>query len=390
MDNHQTTLAARLRAFPRPVWILFFGTFLNKFGTFVMPFLALYMTRQGFTIGQAGLAIGAFGVGNLLASGIGGHLADIFGRRNTIALSMFSGAAAMMLLSQVHGFYPILLATMFVGLTGELYRPASSALLADLVPAGERVTAYSAYRLAFNAGWAFGPATAGFLAGHSFIWLFAGDAATSALFGIVALFALPHGIRSRTKADADWSAALKIAFRDKRLLRILIASLAIALVFLQMGSTFSLAVTQSGFSDATYGALLSMNGVLIVLCELPLTTITQRFPARRVMALGYLLIGTGFALNAFAHTVPLFVVVMLIFTLGEMTAMPVASAYIADLAPAHVRGRYMGMLSFTWALALVIGPGSAMAVFERGPVILWLACAGLGLAAALIILSGKD
>jgi MFS family permease len=133
-----------------------------------------------------------------------------------------------------------------------------------------------------------------------------------------------------------------------------------------------------------------MNGVLVVLCELPLTTITQRFPARRVMALGYLLIGSGFALNAFAHTLPLFVLVMLIFTFGEMTTMPVASAYIADLAPPHVRGRYMGMLSFTWALALVIGPGSAMALFGHGPMILWLACAGLGLFAALIILSGKD
>ena len=52
------------------------------------------------------------------------------------------------------------------------------------------------------------------------------------------------------------------------------------------------------------GSVISLNGALIVLCELPLTTFTRRFPARKVMALGYALIGGGFALNYFAHSVP--------------------------------------------------------------------------------------
>ena len=87
---------AVLKTFPRPVWILFAGTFLNKFGTFVIPFLALYMTRLGFSTTQAGLAIGAYGVGLLAASTLGGHLADTIGRRKTIVLSMFSAAVAML------------------------------------------------------------------------------------------------------------------------------------------------------------------------------------------------------------------------------------------------------------------------------------------------------
>ncbi|MDB6112286.1 MAG: Major facilitator transporter, partial [Pedosphaera sp.] len=369
--------------------VLFFGTFLNKFGTFVIPFLVLYMTRQGYSTEQAGMAIGAFGIGNFVASGLGGHLADTFGRRNTIVLSMFSGAVAMLLLSQAHSFWAIILLTSLVGLTGELYRPASSALLADLVPMGQRVTAYSAYRLAFNAGWAFGPATAGFLAGHSFFWLFAGDAATSLLFGVVAWVALPQGVRA-TKSDTGWGPAIKVLARDGRFLRVLGASLAIALVFLQMISTFGLHVTHCGISAATYGALISFNGVLVVLCELPLTTITQRFPARRVMALGYLLIGAGFAFNAFAHSVFAFAVTMLIFTFGEMISVPVSSAYVADLAPAHLRGRYMGVMGFTWSLALVCGPGLGMMLLGYSPTVLWLTAGALGCLAALIILSGKD
>src|SRR5438067_11275717 len=87
-------------------------------------------------------------------------------------------------------------------------------------------------------------------------------------------------------------------------------------------------------SAATYGAIISLNGVLVVLCELPLTSVTRRFPPRRVMAAGYFTVTTGFALNGLAHTVPALVVCMVIFTFGEMMTMPVSSAYIADLAPA--------------------------------------------------------
>jgi MFS family permease len=393
MNEDQTGLLEKLRAFPRPVWVLFFGTFLNKFGTFVIPFLALYMTRQGFSTEQAGIAISAYGVGNFVASGLGGHLADMLGRRNTIVLSMFSGAVAMLLLSQAQSFYSILPITALVGLTGELYRPASSALLADLVPMGKRVTAYSAYRLAFNAGWAFGPATAGFLAGHSghsYSWLFAGDAATSVVFGVIAWVALPHGIRTACNDTNGWMATFRELAVDRRFLRVLGASLFIALVFLQMGSTFSLHVTGHGFSPATYGALISFNGVLVVLCELPLTTFTQRMPARRMMALGYVLIGVGFALNAFAQTVPAFVLVMFVFTLGEMVSMPVSSAYVADLAPPALRGRYMGIVGFTWSSALICGPSLGMTLFAHSPFVLWLSCGALGLLAALIIVSGRE
>ncbi|MEJ0088561.1 MAG: MFS transporter [Limisphaerales bacterium] len=93
------------------------------------------------------------------------------------------------------------------GLASEFYRPACSALLTDLVPPEQRVTAFAAYRMAFNAGWAFGPATAGFLATKGFFWLFVGDAATSVLFGLVALLALPKD-NHRPQSKNGWSEAL--------------------------------------------------------------------------------------------------------------------------------------------------------------------------------------
>lgn len=383
--NREPTLLSSLRALPPAAWILFFGMFLNKFGAFVVPFLALYLTRLGYSLTDAGLAIGAYGVGNFVASLLGGHLADTIGRRKTILLSLFSGAGAMLLLSQAHSLPVIIGLAALTGLASEFYRPACSALLTDLVPPEQRVTAFAAYRMSFNAGWAFGPATAGFLATKGFFWLFVGDAATSVLFGLVALLALPKD-HHRPKQQNGWSEAFGAIRQDRKFHQIILASFFVAFVFMQMASSFGVHVTNLGFSAATYGALISMNGALVVLCELPLTTITRRFPERRVLAAGYLLIGLGFALNAFAHTVPALAACVVIFTLGEMVAMPVASAYVSNLAPAHLRGRYLGVNGLTFALALIIAPGLGMKLLALNPMALWFGCGILGVIGALIIL----
>ena len=383
------TLRSSLSALPRATWFLFLGAFLNKFGGFVVPFLAIYLTSRGYSLADAALAISAYGVGNLLATLIGGFLADHLGRRSTIMLSMFTAAAAMMALSFARSLPAVIVLALFAGLTGELYRPASSALLADLVPTGgDRITAFSAYRLAFNAGWAFGPATAGLLAGHGFFWLFVGDAATSVLFGLVALIALPKG-RPPGGPASDWRTALRTLASDRDLHRVLLAAFAISLVFFQMTSTFGVAVTHLGFSPRIYGLVISSNGLLIVLFELPLTTVIRRFPALPMIAFGHGLVGIGFGLFAFAGTIPALFLCSIIFTLGEMCSMPVTSAYIADLAPAGMRGRYMGAYGLTWALGLVFGPALGMKLFAFHPAALWLAGLLLGAVAASVILSGR-
>jgi len=377
-------MLASLRQLPRPVWVLFVGVFLNKFGGFVIPFLSLYLTKRGFSISQSGLAMAAYGLGHFFACAIGGRLADSLGRRTCIAISMFSSAAAMVALSQAQSFPAIVAFTFLAGLCGELYRPASSALLADLVPHGQRVRAFAAYRMAFNAGWAFGPATAGFIVKYSFFWLFIGDAVTSALFGIVALVALPVGVKTAAR-EAGWGEAFAVMKHDRRFQSMLGSSLLIGIVFFQMVSTFGLHLTQIGFSASTYGLMISMNGAIVVLCELPLTLVSQRFKFERVMILGYILVGVGFAAAGFLSALPAIAVCMFVFTLGEMLTMPLAVAQVADLAPAHMRGRYMGAYGFTWASALTLGPVIGTSLFQLNPYALWLTCGGLAGLAAVVI-----
>ena len=185
-----------VRAMPPAAWVLCGGSFVNRFGSFVLIFLVIWLTEEGYSPAQAGAAVSSYGVGALVASLLGGYLADRIGRRNAIAVSMFSAAATMLALSQAETFPVVVALSMLAGLTSELYRPASAALLADLVPPERRLTAYALYRLAINFGFAAGAATAGLLAERSFLLLFLVEASSSAAFGIAALLFLPEGLRS--------------------------------------------------------------------------------------------------------------------------------------------------------------------------------------------------
>lgn len=382
------TLRQSLRALPRSVWVLFLGTFINRFGTFVVPFLALYLIDRGFTKMEAGLAVSTYGIGHLFASIIGGHLADTLGRRQTILLSMVASAVTMVAFSQA-ATYPVILTLAFLaGLATEVYRPASSALLTDLVAPEHRVTAFVGYRIAINAGFAFGPAVAGWLAAKSFYWLFIGDAVTSVIFGIITLVALPAGVSLSKTQPIGWRGALNTIRRDRRFLRVLAASFLAGLIFMQMSTTLGMEIARHGYSTGVFGWILSLNGILIVLIELPLTSWVRRFPTLRLMALGYLLCGLGFGMNALGGTIPWFVLAMTVFTFGEMISLPVGAAYIAELAPSEMRGRYNGVNGLTWALALIIGPSTGMALFTWNPNALWLASAMCGLGAAVILSRG--
>ena len=373
-----------LRALPPAAWILFGGTFINRFGTFVMPFLALYLTRNGFSDAEAGIAVGVYGLGHVAASTSGGHLADRIGRRNTIVISMAGSCVAMLALSQARGYVPILLMTFLVGMFAEMYRPASLALLTDLVPPERRTAAFGMYRWAINLGFAAGPATAGFLAHRSFFYLFLGDAITSVGYGIIAFALLPHGVRSAA-AEEERGVFARAVIRDRPFLLFLLASFLIAATDFQWLSTFPLYVAAQGFSSEQYGLLISLNGLLIIAFELGITAWTQHRPAQPIMALGYLIVGLGFGLTAFAHSLPALAATVMIWTLGEMVSSPVASAYVSHLAPANLRGRYNGLWILSWSIGMVIGPPVGTLIFQHSHTAVWLLCGAAGVTAAALV-----
>ncbi len=370
---------------PRTVWVLFVGTLINRFGSFVFVFLAVYLTGKGYTAPQAGLAIGAYGVGAICASLVGGWLADHLGRRNTIVLSMVLSACVMMGLSQAEAYALLMALTIVAGFCAEMYRPAATALIADVTTPAQRVTAYALYRLAINAGFAIGPAVGGLMAHKSFMLLFLGDAVTSLAYASIAILALPNRVVSHHVVDNGRSAFHAI-IHDSRFLMFLASTMAASMVFMQHISSYPLQITSLGYSSSVFGLLISLNGVLICLTELPLTTYTRRLPPRRVMVIGMLVFGTGFALTGLAKTIPFLAATVVVWTIGEMFYFPMAAAHVANISPPHMRGRYQGAWGISWGLGAVLGPVLGTALFAIDPRVVWPACGLVAAIGALLIL----
>jgi MFS family permease len=378
-------LPAAFAALPRPVWFLLAGTLINRFGGFVAVFLVLYLSAQGHSPAAAGGAASLYGAGALASALLGGELADRLGRRQTIVLSMVGGAAAVLGLSQARDLPLILALSGTAGLFAELYRPASSALLADLIAPERRVTAFAVYRLAINLGMAAGPAVAGLMAKRSFLFVFVGDALTSVAFALIALVALPKTAVTAGVGSAERK--LVPALRaDPGFLVFLLASAIIGVVYFQSQSTLPLHVAGGGHSSATYGALMSLNGLLVLFIELPLSTITQRLPHAPAIAFGYALIGAGFALVGAATSTLALAATVTVWTVGEMVSQPLAAAHVANVAPPSLRGCYQGAFAFTSGLGLVLAPTLGTAILTLSSTLLWLGCGACGLIAALLTL----
>jgi len=382
---HQDPLLTRLRALPGPVWVLAGGQFVNKFGAFVLFFLMIYLTRLGYSPAQAGMAAGAYGIGSFIAMFLGGHIADRMGRRGTIVLSMFSSAAFMVTLSQAEGLLALTVLAGMAGLAAELYRPAASALLTDLTPKGERLTAFAVYRTAINAGIATGPAVAGLLAEKSFFWIFIGDAASSVIFGTVAFFALPRGGPAHVAAPTP-GGLVRAVRNDRAFLRLLLGMFGAVFILFQLATTLPLHVQALGFSTATYGLLLSLNGLLVAATEIPATSFTVRLPPRLAIGVGFLLIGLAFGGLGLATAIPALALVVVVATAGEVLAMPMAGALVADLAPDDMRARYQGALGAAASLGVAAAPAIGGALYGWRPGAAFLAFALVGVMACLVVL----
>ena len=390
-QHRPTTLLQDLRSLPGQYWILFSGTLVNRFGNFVMPFLVIYLTMHGHDGRTIGFTIGAYGAGGLCAGILGGYLSDRIGRKPTMLISCAGAAAFMLLLSQADSVFALLVTTFMTGLSSGIYGPAAGALIADLIPPELRVRAFSCQRWAINVGFAAGMAVAGFMAKKSFLTLFVADAVTTLLLGLTILLGLkPRAAMAAAKAKSGWGHALQHMKGNRSFQLASMATFLITLAFLQMSSTYSLQTTEgAGLDERTYGMLMAMNGIMIACLELPLIGFTRRFSPVKIIAAGYILIGIGMGINTLGATLPLLVISMAVFTIGEMIAMPVSSGYMASLAPDEMRGRYQGVMSITWSSATMVGPSFGILLYHFNPSLLWISITGISLVSACLVLASQ-
>jgi MFS family permease len=372
---------ATVGGLPPTYWVLWTGTLINRLGTFVVPFLALYLTRErGFSPEQAGLVVSLHGAGIVLASPLGGTLADRFGRRTALALGLWLGAGAMLFLGFSREPLWISVAAFTLGVLGDMYRPAVFAAVSDVVAPEHRTRAFGLLYWVVNVGFAIAVPLAGFVARGGFLILFVVDAITTFLYGCFVWFKVPE-----TRPESSSSRSLlpsTVPFRDKVFLQFWVPNLIVAFMFLQSHAALALDLDSRGIGTAEYGTVMAVNGVLIVL--------TQPFAARwvvgrrrsGVLATAAVLTGLGFGLHALSANVPLAMLAVAVWTMGEILGATVSPSVVADLAPPDLRGSYQGAFAMSWGLAACLAPAiGGWALGRFGGQTLWGACLLLGLIA---------
>lgn len=384
MASLRDRLRAAVGGLPPVYWTLWAGMLLNRLASFVAPFLALYLVRErGFAVAAAGRVVALYGLGITVAGPIGGALADRVGRRTTMLAGLVLGSLCVAALGVTRE--PVTLAALafLAAATGELYRPAVNAAIADVVPPADRARAYGLIYWAVNLGWSFALAFAGLMAERSIVLLFFLDAATTLGFAFVIAARVPE-TRPAGLAHHPALDGLARVFADGPYLVFLALHLATLVVFTQFQLAGPLDMAAHGVGPRTFSFLMAMNGVGVVLLQPTLAPQLRRYDGARLLAASALLIGLGFGLNL-PGALPLYVVGSLLWTVGEVVGFPVASTLVADLAPPALRGRYQGAFSMTWGLAFTVSPlyGGEVLARAGGPV-LWTSCLGICAAVALL------
>ena len=388
MEALRRSFRGTVSGLPTQFWWLWTGTLVNRAGAFVLPFLAIYLTRSlGYSTAFAGLVLGGVGLGAVVASLVAGVLSDRWGRRPVLlwsqvattvtltAMAFWTEAAAVVGLAVLLGFF------------SNATRPAYSAMMADVVPAVDRVRAFSLHYWGVNLGFATAAIVGGALASTGYRTLFLADAATTLVFAVLIYVKVPEshpGLRVGAEAGHGPTGSLLDVLRDRVFVVYMALTFCFALVFMQHMSTLPVQMVDDGLEPSQYGVVISLNAVLIVLVTVPITRWVERFAPAHVLAVAAVFVGVGFGATAWASTMTAYALTVVVWTIGELIASSIGPAVVADLSPESMRGRYQGAFTFTFSAAALIGPVGGGWVYDHlGQTTLWLGCGAISLAGAV-------
>jgi MFS family permease len=381
---------ATYRASPLAVKTILLGVLLSRLGGFLNIFVVLYLTSRGYSAQQAGSALSAYGAGAIVGSFVGGTLAIRLGARISTVVSMACTAVLTVALLYLPNYGLLLLAIVLVSMAAQLYRPAATTLMSELVPAGQQVMIFALYRFALNLGTTAAPLL-GFglyYLGHQhYLLLFWTEGAVALLYAVLATAAIPARVRhvnTGQPASPSSAAGYRAMARDRRYLRYLLGSLLNVVVYTQNLSTLPLDVKANHVPIFWYTFALTLNSVMVIAFEIPLTKVVQTWSIRVPVGLMFILVGLGMATYGLPLGPAVVIGGTLIWTVGEVIGGPSVFAYPAIAGPARLRSSYISSFQFVFVAGTALGPALGAALFVHLGHRFWWTLAPVSVVAAYL------
>ncbi|MCX5397939.1 MFS transporter [Streptomyces sp. NBC_00102] len=378
---------------PREFWWLWTSTLVNRLGAFVATFMALYLTLdRGYSASYAGLVASLHGLGGVISSLGAGVMADRLGRRPTMLIAQVSTAVSVAVLGFMENPVAIAGVAFVVGMASNASRPAVQAMMADIVAPEDRVRAFSLNYWAVNLGFAVSSTGAGFIAEYSYRIGFFVEAMLTLCCAAVVFLKVPESrpdhapVASASGGPVAKPPGVRLTdvLRDGRFMGVVGLSFLVALITQQGYVGLPVAMGADGLTSSDFGTAIAVNGLLIVVLQIPVTRFIEHRDPRQLLIVSTLFAGYGFGLTAFAGSVAAYALTVCVWTLGEIVNAPTQSGLVVKLSPAQGRGRYQGMYTMSWSVAALVAPLMSGVVIDHwGASWLWMTCALLGTATAL-------
>ena len=358
----------------KEVWLLSIISLINRAGAMVFPFLTIYLTYSlEFSLKEAGLIMSFFGLGSIVGSYAGGWLTDRIGDYKVQFWSLLLSSGVLLLMVQFQTFWAVALIAFTFSVVADAFRPANKVAVANYSKPENLTRSFALLRLAINLGFAVGPAMGGLLAAwKGYEWLFYMDALTC--FSAAVLFKITmkdefkeKAIQKKQEEKAGIIEAVNSPYQDTFFLAFLAIICLLAFAFLQLFYTVPVFYKEHlGLGEGQIGLLMALNGVIIVVVEMPLVYWAERqYSTFSSMAFGAGLIGLGFIVFAIPSIwVGIAALSIMLLTMGEIFYMPFASAFVAARASDSNRGQYMALYTMAWAVASVVAPMTGLYISE--------------------------
>jgi MFS family permease len=381
--------------YPRQFWLMAVGLLIMSSGaSMVWPFLMIFVSKTlSLPLSKAASLITINASAGLISTLIAGSVADRFGRKLVMTVSLLTNGLIYLFMAQADSYAAFAVLMMLAGLSNPLYAVGADAMLADLLPVEKRTDGYAIIRMVNNAGVAIGPAIGGFVASRSYDLAFYGAAAGMLSYGFLMLFMAKETLNRATlktkelteKATGGFNRVLK----DKGYLAfaflVAIGLIAPAILW----SLLAVYTNQNyGLSEQLYGWIPTTNALMCVFIQLPVTQITKRYRPLMVITFGMMVYAIGVGSVALMAGFWGFWLSMVILTFGELILVPTASKFVADRAPADLRGRYMSIFWLTQGISRAIAPLYGGWLNDNiSPKAIWVGGMGIGLSSTVGLLA---